>query len=212
MPENLLITFRTAREQIRETAKDEHIAAVHKAKENVQALKREARKYGYRLARAKAQLEKLRPKVDQLHAHVNGWLEASTTASGELVQEDRPPFDQDGFPIPNQQWRSAADAHKASIKGAKEYHYVDGRRVPLIEAKSMRARDLRKLQQEKFAHKDKRSRRSEVAESSIPTPGISLSPMADAAELADGLRKRKREDENEDPESGAKRMRTMAHE
>ncbi|WPB04028.1 uncharacterized protein RHO25_008672 [Cercospora beticola] len=183
----------TAREQIRETAKNEHIAAVHKAKENVQALKREARKYGYRFARAKAQLEKLRPKVDQLHAHVNAWLEASTTASGEF-------------------WRNAADAHKASTKGANEYHHVAGKRVPLIEAKSMRARDFRKLQQEKFAHKDKRSRRPEVAESAISTPGISRSPNAVVAELADGLRKRKREDENEDSESDAKRMRTTAYE
>ncbi|CAK1357183.1 unnamed protein product [Cercospora beticola] len=212
MPRNVLMAFRTAREQIRETAKNEHIAAVHKAKENVQALKREARKYGYRFARAKAQLEKLRPKVDQLHAHVNAWLEASTTASGEFVQEDRPPFDQDGFPIPNQQWRNAADAHKASTKGANEYHHVAGKRVPLIEAKSMRARDFRKLQQEKFAHKDKRSRRPEVAESAISTPGISRSPNAVVAELADGLRKRKREDENEDSESDAKRMRTTAYE
>ncbi|KAF2215992.1 hypothetical protein CERZMDRAFT_94377 [Cercospora zeae-maydis SCOH1-5] len=135
----------------------------------------------------------------------------STTSNGEHVQEGRPPFDQHGFPIPNQQWRSVTDAQPANAKSAKEYHVVDGSRVPLIEAASMRARDFRKLQEEKRARKaDVMSLHSGIVKSAVPPSEAFVLPNETALEPDHGMSKRKREDENDHPHSDSKRMRTTA--
>ncbi|GIZ42393.1 hypothetical protein CKM354_000566600 [Cercospora kikuchii] len=138
---------RTAQNQTSANADDDHAVATRKAKAEIQALSREARKCKRRLAKAHARLEKLKPK--DRHERVNAWLEASTGGDGKLVQEARPSFDQDGFPIPNQQWRKVEETGGANSQDTKKYDSVAGKRVPLIQTAFMRARDFRRQQEKR---------------------------------------------------------------
>ncbi|KAI5358210.1 hypothetical protein Slin15195_G065370 [Septoria linicola] len=106
---------------------------IRNAKDDVQKLKLEARRNEKRLRRARKRLEKLQPK--DKHARIKAWLglsdrEARTTPP---VPEARPPFDDKGFPIPNQHWMTASNAplEETSVPAKKkDYYRAGGKRMP----------------------------------------------------------------------------------
>lgn len=136
--------------------RDAHDAktAIRNAKEAVQKHKFEARRSEKRLRRAQKRLEKLQPK--DKHSRIRTWLglsddKAMTTPS---VPEARPPFDDKGFPIPNQHWVTADKASlvdTAVSAKTKEYYRAGGKRMPSTDEAVDRERAKKKRKREEAA-------------------------------------------------------------
>lgn len=144
-----------ARSELMQSEENDTKTAIEKANEAVQKCKLEARRVENRLRRAQKRLEMLQPK--DKHARVKKWLGVSDSEATTKppVQEERPPFMDNGFPIPNQQWVSAGKAQPAPLPGTvkKDYYRVCGKRMPLTDEAVNRARAKRRRKREEAAKK-----------------------------------------------------------